>query len=83
MSGTLVVLTGASGSGKTAIAAEWKWTHPDCDVYGFDTIGIPSAKVTTTFGTGHQPGRAWQRAMTLKWFERIAPVVNGGHSDRV
>jgi hypothetical protein len=31
-----------------------------------------------TFGTGHQPGGAWQRAMTLKWLQRIAPEAATG-----
>ena len=30
------------------------------------------------FGAGYQPGGAWQRAMTLQWFERIAPIVASG-----
>ena len=78
MSGSLVVLTGASGSGKTTIALEIERTHPDYDVFRFDTIGVPSADVIAAFGTEHQPGGAWQRAMTLQWFERIAPVVASG-----
>jgi hypothetical protein len=78
MSGSLVVLTGASGGGKTTIALEVERVHPDYDVFRFDTIGVPSAEVMAAFGTGHQPGGAWQRAMTLQWFERIAPVVGDG-----
>ena len=31
-----------------------------------------------TFGSGHQPGGAWQRAMTLQWFNRIAAVLEAG-----
>lgn len=74
-----VVLTGASGSGKTTIAQAIELLHPEFNVYRFDTIGVPSAEVMATFGTGHQPGGAWQRAMTLQWFERIAPVHAAGH----
>jgi hypothetical protein len=77
--GSLVVLTGASGSGKTAIALELERTHPEYAVLRFDTIGVPSAELRATFGTGHQPGGAWQRAMTLQWFERIAPILRAGH----
>jgi hypothetical protein len=80
MAGTLVVLTGASGVGKTAIALEVERSHPDYDVFRFDTIGVPSAEVMFSYGTGHQPGGAWQRAMTVQWFERIAPIVEGGSS---
>jgi chloramphenicol 3-O-phosphotransferase len=78
MRGSLVVLTGASGVGKTTIAQDVERTHPDFVVFRFDTIGVPSAEVMATFGTRHQPGGAWQRAMTLQWFEKIAPVVNSG-----
>jgi hypothetical protein len=78
--GSLVVLTGASGSGKSAIALELERTHPEYAVFRFDTIGVPSAEVMATFGTGHQPGGAWQRAVTLQWFERIAPILRTGRS---
>jgi len=80
MAGSLVVLTGASGSGKTTIALEVERAHPEYDVFRFDTIGVPSAEVMATFGPGHQPGGAWQRAMTLQWFERIASTVEEGRS---
>ena len=76
----LVIMTGASGSGKTAIARTIEVNHPSITVFSFDTIGVPSAEVMTTFGTGYQPGGAWQRSMTLKWLERIAPVVAAGHT---
>jgi hypothetical protein len=78
--GSLVVLTGASGSGKTSIALELDRTHPEYTVLRFDTIGIPSAEVMENFGTGYQPGGAWQRAMTLQWFERFAPILHTGRS---
>jgi chloramphenicol 3-O-phosphotransferase len=78
MTGSLVVLTGASGSGKTTIALEVERAHHDYDVFRFDTIGVPSVEVMSTFGTGYQPGGAWQRAMTLQWFDRIVPVVASG-----
>jgi hypothetical protein len=71
----LVIMTGASGSGKTAIAKAIEVDHPSITVFRFDTIGVPSPEVMASFGTGHQPGGAWQRAMILKWFERIAPIA--------
>ena len=75
----LVIMTGASGSGKTAIAeAVEAKDDPSITVFRFDTIGVPSADVMATFGTDYQPGGAWMRAMTLKWFERIAPLLNEG-----
>jgi predicted kinase len=74
----LVILTGASGSGKTAIAREIDTSHPEIAVFRFDTIGVPSAEIMTTYGNGYQPGGAWQRAMTLEWLERIASVLKSG-----
>lgn len=74
----LVILTGASGSGKTAIAHAIELSDPSIAVFRFDTIGVPSPEVMAAFGAGHQPGGAWQRAMTLQWFERIAPLLNAG-----
>jgi RNase adaptor protein for sRNA GlmZ degradation len=79
MAGSLVVLTGASGAGKTAIAIEVeRLNQPDLLVFRFDTIGIPSLEEMASYGTGDQPGGAWQRAMTLAWFERIKPVLEAG-----
>src|SRR6516164_9524850 len=76
----LVIMTGASGSGKTAIAEAIEADHPAISVFRFDTIGVPSAAVMATFGTGDQPGGAWQRAMTLQWLKRIAPLVAAGQT---
>jgi adenylate kinase family enzyme len=80
MAGSLVVLTGASGAGKTTIAHTIERMHPQFTVLRFDTIGVPSAEVMATFGPGHQPGGAWQRAMTLRWFKRIAHILKSGDS---
>jgi predicted kinase len=60
----LVIMTGASGSGKTTIAKAIEVYHPSITVFRFDNIGVPSAEVMASFGTDHQPGGAWQRAMT-------------------
>ena len=80
MAGSLVVLTGASGGGKTTIALAIEKIYPEFTVFRFDTIGVPSAEIMATFGAGHQPGGAWQRAMTLQWFERIATILEAGSS---
>jgi predicted kinase len=74
----LVIMTGASGSGKSAIAKIIEERCPSVTVFRFDTIGVPSPEVMATYGSGHLPGGAWQRAMTLEWFERIAPMVTAG-----
>jgi adenylate kinase family enzyme len=38
----IVILTGASGSGKTTIAEEISQQCPDVRVFRFDSIGVPS-----------------------------------------
>lgn len=75
-----VIMTGASGSGKTAIAKAIEETYSSITVLRFDTIGVPSAEVMATFGCDHQPGGAWQRAMTFQWLERIVPLLSEGKS---
>ncbi len=72
------MLTGASGGGKTTIALAVKTMRPDFTVLHFDAIGVPSAEVMATFGTGRQPGGEWQRAMTLQWLERITRYLKAG-----
>ena len=76
----LLIMTGASGSGKTVAAKAIEADRPSITVFHFDTIGVPSAEVMASFGTGHQPGGSWQRAMTLKCFERIATLVASGRA---
>ena len=71
----LVILTGASGSGKTAIAEAIRTGRPDlADVLHFDSIGVPSPEARLAWG----PEGAWQRAMTLNWMDRIA-AMRGAH----
>jgi len=71
----LVILTGASGSGKTAIAEAIRTGRPDLtEVLHFDSIGVPSPEERLAWG----PEGAWQRAMTLNWMDRIA-AMRGGH----
>src|ERR1700750_1894731 len=78
MAGTFVVLTGASGSGKTALALEVEKLHPEFTIFRFDTIGVPEPDVMAAYGTGHQPGGAWQRGMTLEWLGRMSPTSQPG-----
>ena len=80
MAGSWVILTGASGSGKTTIALAVERDYPEIVVFRFDTIGVPSAEVMASYGMGHQPGGAWQRHETLRWLERIAPIVAAGRA---
>jgi hypothetical protein len=68
----LIILTGASGSGKTAIADAIETRRPGlADVFRFDRIGVPSPEERVK---GWGSGEAWQRAMTLTWIARIAAL---------
>jgi dephospho-CoA kinase len=66
----LIMLTGASGSGKTAIARAFQALYADrAKVLFFDSIGVPSPeRVIADFGSGE----AWQRAMAIRWMAKIA-----------
>jgi hypothetical protein len=68
----LIILTGASGSGKTAIAEEIETSRSGlAEVFRFDRIGVPSPEERVKgWGSGH----GWQRAMTLTWMARIAAL---------
>jgi energy-coupling factor transporter ATP-binding protein EcfA2 len=69
----LVVLTGASGSGKTAIAQAIASERPPvAEVLHFDSIGVPTAEERIA-GWGSFEG-GWQRAMTLEWMARISAM---------
>jgi shikimate kinase len=71
-----VVLIGASGSGKTAIASAIEQRHGDeVQAFYFDRIGVPSV--------GHMiaecgSGEAWQRAKTFEWMAKLAPLCASG-----
>jgi shikimate kinase len=68
-----VILIGASGSGKTAIARTIASHYSrDVQVFHFDHIGVPSAQqMIAEYGSGE----AWQRAKTLEWIAKLASVV--------
>ena len=68
----LVVLIGASGSGKTAIAAaiDQRFGH-QIRVFYFDRMGVPpAARMIAEWGSME----AWQRAKTLDWIAKLAPI---------
>jgi hypothetical protein len=49
-----------------------------CEVRFFDSIGVPSAEIMATYTGDYGPGGGWQRAMTMEWMQRIAPLLNSG-----
>jgi RNase adaptor protein for sRNA GlmZ degradation len=72
----LIILTGASGAGKTtlanAIAAK---CGAAVKVLFFDSIGIPPVEeMIASFGSGE----AWQRARTIDWMQKIASSTDCG-----
>jgi chloramphenicol 3-O-phosphotransferase len=73
----LVVLTGASGSGKSTIAAALRASRDrQIHVIHFDSIGVPSAAAMIA---GWGSGEAWQEAMTLKWMIDIKALIPNRH----
>ena len=71
-----VVLIGASGSGKTTIACAIAQRYADdVEVFHFDGMGVPSAKqMIAEYGSGE----GWQRAKTIEWMARLAPLSRSG-----
>ena len=71
-----VVLFGASGSGKTAIASAIDQRYADeVQVFYFDRIGVPSVdRMIAEWGSGE----AWQRAKTFEWMAKLAPLCDSG-----
>jgi shikimate kinase len=66
---SFVILTGASGAGKTAIANEIATTLClSVTCLHFDSIGVPTAaQMIEEYGSGEE----WQKAMTFEWMKRI------------
>ena len=66
--GRLIILIGASGSGKTAVAELLEQRPPWIGhTHYFDSIGIPSAEEMESCGGGE----AWQLWATEEWVRRI------------
>ncbi|NRP85346.1 hypothetical protein GFPCMMHI_01234 [Ensifer adhaerens] len=74
----LIILTGASGSGKTTIAQAIARDHAlEVTVHHFDSIGVPALDVMIQ---DHGSPEAWQRAKTMEWLARLAPHVRRGQA---
>jgi len=69
----LVILTGASGSGKTAIAEAIASERPPlAEVLHFDRNGVPPLEERLV---RQDLEGAWQRAMTFEWMGRISRMT--------
>lgn len=75
MTPAILVVTGASGSGKTAaVSALAKRALPGVRCYHFDSIGVPSREeMDREFGGGEQ----WQALKTQEWLVRLAADPDG------
>ncbi|AYG65906.1 MULTISPECIES: AAA family ATPase [unclassified Rhizobium] len=75
---SLIILTGASGSGKTAIAQAIARDHASMlAVYHFDSIGVPSLDAMIQ---DHGSPEGWQRDKTVEWLARLAPQMRKGRA---
>jgi RNase adaptor protein for sRNA GlmZ degradation len=70
----IVVITGASGAGKTtAVEALATARVPGVSCFYFDSIGVPSAEVMERdFGSGEN----WQAFATADWLERLSTLTD-------
>lgn len=73
-----VILTGASGVGKTSIAQLIHDHHPHIAVYQGDRIGLPSPDIIASYGPAIGPGGPTQRAFALHWIAHIASTLASG-----
>ncbi|MBX5240933.1 AAA family ATPase [Rhizobium sp. NLR22b] len=74
----LVILTGASGAGKTTIAEAVGRRHgQEIEVFYKDSIGAPPMQeMVDQFGSVEE----WQRAATFAWISRLSPLLAEGRS---
>ena len=71
-----VILTGASGSGKTTIARCVQQQHSAThEVIFFDSAGVPP---TNQMVSEHGSGESWQRATTRDWMVKIRGLLAAG-----
>jgi dephospho-CoA kinase len=71
----IVVVTGASGAGKTTLVKALEQRELDgIRCYYFDSIGVPSTEeMTRQFGSP----AVWQETMTRQWIARLARPEEG------
>jgi broad-specificity NMP kinase len=69
----LVILTGASGAGKTALVARLRELAPNIECLHFDSKGVPSLDEMIR---DHGSPESWQRARTREWINEIGRVYS-------
>jgi len=74
----VIILIGASGSGKTTIANAIRSRHSDeFAILHFDQIGVPSVEqMIAEYGSGE----GWQRARTIEWMAKLAEIAAQGRA---
>lgn len=74
----LLIVTGASGVGKSTVAEYISASPMGIKVLYFDSIGVPTeAEMIRQYGSGSD----WQQAMTIQWLQRIKSDYGPG--DRI
>lgn len=75
---SVIVLVGASGSGKTTIAKAIAERFPEAvEVLFFDSMGVPSPDMMITeYGSIE----GWQRAKTFEWMKRLVSIAESGRN---
>lgn len=73
-----VILTGASGVGKTSVAQAIEDLGTDILVYQGDRIGFPSDEIMAGYGHTDEPGGPTQRGFALYWIGMIADDLKAG-----
>ncbi len=76
MAPRILVITGASGSGKTAIIGRLAGQpEPGVRYHHFDSVGVPSPEeMERDYGSGE----GWQTAVTREWIARLARDGSAG-----
>jgi chloramphenicol 3-O-phosphotransferase len=75
MAKPFVILTGASGVGKSTIAQTIEDMHPEIAVYQGDRMGLPSEEILASYGHTDEPGGPIQRGFALYWLGKIAQIL--------
>ena len=71
----ILILTGASGAGKTTIAKEFALRFPRTLCFYFDSIGVPpETEMIAKYGSGQN----WQKQMTVEWLKRLKVEAEKG-----